>query len=258
MFRRWHSFSKGIVRAALCACLLISVGANPGFAEEPFRSTSSSTVSPEQRAKDLFNTARARLDLNPDSAELGWQFARAAFDLAEFAKDNKQREQIALQGIAVARRAVVIDPQLAPARYYLAMNLGQLARTKSLGALKLVDEMEREFKKVRELDELFDHAGPDRNLGLLYLEAPSFSVGDRKKARVHLLRSVELAPNHPENRLNLIEAYLKWGEKRNAQAALVELDEIWPTAQKNLVGEEWSSSWEDWAKRRSRARNRLR
>ena len=101
------------------------------------------------------------------------------------------------------------------------MNLGQLARTKGLGALKLVDQMEREFSRARELDEQLDYAGPDRNLGLLYRDAPAIgSVGSRTRAREHLKRAVELAPQYPENRLNLIEAYLKWGERTGAYREL--------------------------------------
>src|SRR5204863_9133981 len=98
--------------------------------------------------------------------------------------------------------------------YYLGMNLAQLAQTKMLGALKIVTQMEREFSIVRDLDEEFDQAGADRNLGLLYRDAPAIgSIGSRGKARQHLEHAVKLAPPSPENRLNLIETYLKWGER---------------------------------------------
>ncbi len=77
------------------------------------------------------------------------------------------------------------NPNSAPAHYYLAMNLGQLARTEFLGALKLVREMEREFKTAAELDAQFDFAGPERSLGLLYRDAPGWpvSIGSKRKAR---------------------------------------------------------------------------
>ena len=44
--------------------------------------------------------------------------------------------------------------------YYLAMNLGQLARTEMIGALKIVKEMENEFEIAADIDPRFDHAGP--------------------------------------------------------------------------------------------------
>src|SRR2546421_630302 len=91
-------------------------------------------------------------------------------------------------------------------------HFSEITEKKYLGALKLVDEMEREFKIVAELDPHFDFAGADRNLGMLYHETPGWpvSIGNRKKARQHLERSRELAPDFPENHLYLLEAYLKW------------------------------------------------
>ncbi|MBA4147676.1 MAG: hypothetical protein H0X66_06135 [Verrucomicrobia bacterium] len=228
-------------------------------AETNSTNTVSRPISPEQHARNAYLTYQARFEINPSHPELAWQFSRAAFDWAEFASNNRQREQIALQGIAAARRGIVLETNSVPAHYYLGMNLGQLARTKSIGALKLVGEMEREFKKVRVLDETYDFAGPDRNLGLLYLEAPSsFSIGDRKKAREHLLKAVELSPTYPENRLNLIEAYLKWNDSKSAQTAFNELEQIWTAARKEFAGEEWRTSWVDWEKRRSKALEKLR
>ena len=59
---------------------------------------------------------------------------------------------LAQQGIAACRQLIARTPKSAPAHYYLAMNLGQLARTELLGAFKLVREMEREFKTAVGLD----------------------------------------------------------------------------------------------------------
>ena len=79
-----------------------------------------------------------------------------------------------------AGRRIARESNSAPAHYYLGMNLGQLARTKGLAALRLVSQMEHEFTRARELDEQLDWAGPDRNLGLLYRDAPAIgSVGSR-------------------------------------------------------------------------------
>ena len=188
-----------------------------------------------------------------------WQFGRACFDWAEFATNVTQRAEIAEEGIAVCRRLVAREPKSAPAHYYLAMNLGQLARTKSLGALKIVGELEREFKAARDLDEQFDHAGPDRCLGLLYLDAPGWpaSVGSRSKARKHLQRAVELAPEHPENRFNLLEACARWGDWNGARYELKALDALWPAARTNFTGEAWAMSWADWEARLKRARTKV-
>ena len=140
------------------------------------------------------------------------------------------------------------------------MDLGQLAQTKRLGALKIVQEMEREFKTARDLDAKFDYAGPDRNLGLLYLEAPGWpaSIGSRSNARRHLERAVELAPVFLENRLCLLEAYLKWVVKKSVQRELKAVEDLLPRTRKEFAGEAWAQSWADWDKRRDKIREKTR
>ena len=206
-------------------------------------------------AAGAYADARALYRAAPTNSEIAWQFGRACFDWAEFATNNTQRAEIAEQGIAACRRLIAREPKSAPGHYYLAMNLGQLARTKHLGALKIVDEMEREFKSTRDLDEHFDYAGPDRNLGLLYFEAPVIgSIGSRSKARQHLQRAVEVAPAYPENRLNLIEADLKWGDRNGARRELAALDAFGSVARTNFAGDTWAASWVDWEARLKKAR----
>ena len=138
------------------------------------------------------------------------------------------------------------------------MNLGQLARTRGFSALKLVSQMQRSFLRAHDLDERLDWAGPDRNLGLLYADAPTIgSIGSRPRAREHLKRAAELAPQYPENRLNLIEAYLKWGEANNAQRELAALVGLWANARTAFNGEAWAASWADWEPRLKKLQKRI-
>ena len=193
-----------------------------------------------------------------NNVEAAWQFARACFDLAEFKTKNAERADIAQHGIAAAKLAVSRASNSAPAHYYLGMNIAQLARTKSLGALKLVGQMEHEFTIALNLDEKIDQAGPDRNLGLLYRDAPSIgSIGSRPKARQHLQNAVKVAPDSPENRLNLIEAYLKWGERASAQKELKSLEELWPKARTIFADEIWGSTWPDWEAQLKKLKEKL-
>src|SRR6266508_2368456 len=116
------------------------------------------------RAREVFAAAQKRHLAEPTNAVAAWEFARACFDRAEYATNDTERVIIADQGIAACRRLLARQTGSAPAHYYLGMNLGQLARTKTLGALRIVNEMETEFKAARTRDGQFDHAGPDRNL----------------------------------------------------------------------------------------------
>lgn len=217
------------------------------------------TASYYAQIEERFNVARKQFNAAAKDSEAALNFGRASFDWAEVAADNGMREKIAIEGIVACRRLISLEPKAAAGHYYLAMNLGQLARTKTLGALRLVDEMETEFQMARVYDEKFDYAGPDRNLGLLYSEAPGWptSVGNRTKARHHMQRAVLLCPNYPDNSLNLIEAYLRWSDKSGAQREFESFKEFWPIAKKEFAGEQWKMSWVDWEKRWGKIQSRF-
>ncbi|HWI57139.1 MAG TPA: hypothetical protein VNZ22_07925 [Bacillota bacterium] len=209
-------------------------------------------------AQKTYWESREHFKQQPQNLETAWQFGRACFDLAEFATNSTERAELAEQGIAACKEAVARASKSAPAHYYLAMNQGQLARTRSLGALKLVDEMEREFSKAGELDAHFDYAGPDRNLGYLYRDAPSFgSIGSRSKARQHFERAVALAPEYPENHLALLEAFMKWGDRNGAVRTLKDLEGVWPAARQQFSGPAWAASWADWEARLDKEKQKL-
>jgi len=210
------------------------------------------------QAEKRFHQAQKQFIAQPGEAAPAWQFGRASFDWAEFATNEPQRAALAQAGIDACRHSLTCDQKSAPAHYYLAMNFGQLAEAEapSIAAYKLVKEIEREFKAAAELDENFDFAGPPRCLGLLYRDAPGWpvSLGSKRKAREFLEHAAGLAPDFPENELNLAESHLRWHQPAEAEKALKKLDALWPAARTNLVGEAWEQSWDDWTARRVAAR----
>lgn len=242
---------------ALSVCLAWTAAGQSSSDEKPNLPASQRFAARAQRS---YEEAKTRLDAAPTDPDAAWQFARACFDLAEYATNNAQRAQIAKEGIAVSRQLISRHPSMAQASYYLALNLGQLARTQTIEALRTVEEMERAFKRALELDGSFDYSGPDRSLGLLYLQAPGWpvSVGDRRKARRHLEHAVKHSPDYPDNRLCLIEAYLKWNEIRAATDQLRALEELRPRARKQFAGDQWEPAWEDWNNRIELAHKRLK
>jgi len=209
------------------------------------------------RAGAEYHRAQTQFQSNTNDPAAAWQFARACFDFNDFATNNAGRATLANQGIATCRQLLARESNSAPGHYYLAIELGQLADTKrNLAAFKMVKEMEREFKTAGDLDEHFDYAGPARCLGLLHRDAPGWpvSIGNRHKAREWLEQAVKLAPDYPENRLNLVESYWQWKDHEAAGNELKTLDALWPSAQTNFTGEAWERSWNDWSMRRDVAR----
>lgn len=204
-----------------------------------------------QRAKQVYLKARASHRADPANHELAWRHARATFYWADYAPADTERAALAEEGIAVCRQLLKRQTNSAPGHYYLALNLGQLARTKTLAALGIVTEMETELKTAAALDRFFDYAGPDLALGILYRDAPGWpvSIGNRAKSREHLLRVVKLSPDYPENRLVLLESYLEWNDKKAFENAFGALAELLPRARKQFAGEEWEDNWADWDRR---------
>lgn len=212
-----------------------------------------------KRAEKAFLAAKGRMEAEKTNEVALWQFGRAAYDWADLQTADARKSEIAKEGIAACQRLIAENPASAEGHYYLGMDMGELAETETLGALKLVRQMESEFKLVQEKNAKLDNAGPERNLGLLYRDAPGWptSIGNREKAREHLQKAYELAPSCPENLMNIVESELKWDETAKAARDMRTLEELWPKAQKEFAGEEWEVAWADWTKRREAAAKKL-
>ena len=207
------------------------------------------------RAEAAFHRTQAIYLAATNSATNALRYAQACFDLAGFATNEARRAEIARLGIVACRQWVARESNSAPGHYFLGMNLGQLARAEapSLAAYRLVYEIEREFLAAAGLDARVGNAGPARALGELYFRAPGWplSVGSNRKAREWLGRAVALAPDYPDNLLDLAEAQLKWRQREEAKATLDKLEALWPVAKTNLAGESWGPFWADWEPRRA-------
>jgi len=213
------------------------------------------------RAEAEWQRAQAQFQRQTNDPAAAWQFARACFELNDFVTNNAGRASLADQGIAACRQLLARDSNSVPGHYYLGIELGQLADTKrNLAAFRMVREMEREFKTANDLGPHFDYAGPARCLGLLYRDAPGWplSIGSRHKAREWLETAATLAPDFPENRLNLAESYWQWKDRAAARNELKALDALWPEAQTNFTGAVWERSWIDWSTRRDALREKVR
>ncbi len=137
----WRRFTFTLIstaRLAICSTAILAAATCLGADNNTFAAD----------AERAFQDAEKIADTRPVAVTALVQLARAAFDAAEFTRDDDEREKFATRGIEAARLAIDREPTNAAAHYWLGMDLGQLARTKTLGALKLVREMEREFQRA--------------------------------------------------------------------------------------------------------------
>ena len=227
--------------------------AKPARADDPTNNFTAKDQAEFLRTQHLY-------EADPKNDTNAWQFAAACFDYCQHATNDDQLASIAKPGIDAGRAVIARDPKSVAGHYYMAMDLGELAQAEapSFASYRMVKELEREFKTAVAIDEYFDYGGPRRNLGLLYRDAPALiSIGNKWKARENLERAAVLAPDYPENILNLAESYLKWGDRTDAVQELNKLDGLWSKAQQHYTGSHWDESWHDWSIRRTALRAKL-
>jgi tetratricopeptide (TPR) repeat protein len=195
-----------------------------------------------------YETSRAAHLGSKTNVVLAVAYGRAAFDWADAAATSKEREAIATEAVAALRLAELAHPGNPGVHFYLATNLGQLAQTKTLGALKLVREMERHFLESARLDPKFNHASAHRSLGILYNEAPGWpaSVGNRAHARGQLETAVKLAPRHPDNWISLMEVFRDAQDWKALAEAAPKYEALIPELRLEWTGPEWEKPWLDW------------
>lgn len=140
-----------------------------------------------------------------------WRAARACGWLSlEYGDSKPQRARFAYKGVQYAKAAIKLDGKRVEGQYYLAINTGQWATTRTVGAYPLISEVVKAGKAALAADEHFDHGGPPRLLGTVYAKAPSWpvSVGDSDEALSYLARAVEIAGDYPHNHLLRADALL--------------------------------------------------
>ncbi len=243
--RLFGRFLSPIVALGLLSALLQVV---PACAEPPKPRDYQAHLA---RVQAAFDRAQERWRRESNSVEAAWTFGRATFDWAEFATNDHQRSTLAELGIAACRRGVALESTNVAAHYYLGLNLGQLARTKLLGALKLIDEMEAQWTNAIRLDPHFDYGGPHRALGVLYRDAPGWptSIGSQKKSRQNLEAALKLHPEYPGNVITLQEGLVEWGSKKTVRDRVKETETFLKKARELFQGEAWAWDWEDWDQR---------
>ena len=123
--------------------------------------------------------------------------------LAEASPDEASRARLHAEGLALAARALQIDPREPSALLWWAAHRGAQARILDpFSAMAIAREVESALLRLREIAPDHEHRAADRVLGHLYRVAPrGISIGSLEKARTHLRSAIEHAPDFPGNAL---------------------------------------------------------
>jgi hypothetical protein len=156
---------------------------------------------------------------DPRSYELLWRGARACAWLTEEFTDKLRRGSFAQKGVDYAKLAIAANDKRVEGHYYLGINLGQSATTKTVGAYFMVKRVLTAANDALKLDEHFDHAGPARLVGTVYAKAPPWpaSVGDVEEGIKFLKRAVETDAAFPQNHLHYGDALVADGKLNEAE-----------------------------------------
>lgn len=185
------------------------------------------------------------LHSGPEDAEAAWRAARSLYYAAR-TEAQADRAELRIQRCLDVSLIAVAHGDGAQGPYFQALCMGEYARRHKLRALGIVPRMVEAAERARERDPSFDHGGPDRVLGGIYLRAPAWpaSVGDLDAALEHLEEAVRIAPLWPENHLLLAEALLEDDRVAEAADALHRAKEL--LARPEAAA--WARLWQDEAR----------
>ena len=125
------------------------------------------------------------------------------------------------RGLAAAERCSAIAPSDPTCDYWVGFALLLRARELRAGAAPTIPRLRTALERVAAEAPEMEGGGADRNLALLYAEAPKppFGPGNPARAVAHARRALEIAPLHPGNSYALGAALAALGRAEEALAA---------------------------------------
>jgi tetratricopeptide (TPR) repeat protein len=153
------------------------------------------------------------------------------------------------EGIALAEKAVALDPQSADAHYALFLNLGRKSERSGLTAqAQNIGRLRKLLDRTLELDPKHAHAWEAQ--GEMLQRLPWFMGGSKRKGEEALRHAAELDPRWPKPRLRLAQYYFDEGRSEEARTeaerardlAVAAGDEDWRSEAEHLLSEISSGS----------------
>ncbi|HVF31068.1 MAG TPA: tetratricopeptide repeat protein [Pyrinomonadaceae bacterium] len=148
--------------------------------------------------------------------QVEWTFAKHNYLLGKFSPNEDEAEEALEMGRDAGKIASRLEPHKPEGHFWYAANLGELAKRSPITVgLMSVDDIKESMGKVVELQP--DYQGASAYDALAQVElGTKLKGGDALKAVDYLEKGLQLAPENPNIRLHLAEAYL--AVKRDAEA----------------------------------------
>lgn len=160
-----------------------------------------------------------------------WKAARACHWVADNAATKKDKVLFFEKGIALAEKAVALEPKSVEAHFWLGGLYGSYGETKGvLKSLSLVKPIRREMESVNRLNDKFQGGAGYRVLGIVDYKVPGFAGGSKKRALEQLNKALAIDPANAFNHYYAAEFFATAGnDKKKAAEHLDALSKLAPT-----------------------------
>jgi len=153
-----------------------------------------------------------------------WRGARACAWIGQDpATSRSERERFALIGMSFGKEAIEKTSTKVESFYYLALSRSALVDLKRDATRTQLKEMREKMLMAKAIDRTYDHCGPLRFLGTLYVSTdpyPTYAVGTVDEGLKLLQRATEECSDFAENHLAYAKALLKDEQYAEARAQL--------------------------------------
>jgi len=171
------------------------------------------------RALESYRLFKRVVDEQPDDAVALWHLALSCYYLGQRVFDTKEdRQRVFHEGYSLAETAVDRAPGCAPCHMLAGVN--QALWGQEVGIFRVLSglpNVKRHLRRSTEIDPAFAGASALRVRSQIARVLPRWLGGGKKKARRHLLRAIETAPQEPLNYQFLAKLLFKdFGDREGA------------------------------------------
>ncbi len=180
----------------------------------------------DQQALAILESAVATDGKNYD---LLWRAARAAYYVGDFG-EPADKLKFFEKGIAIALRAIALQPNEVEGHFWLAASYGGKAQlVGALKALSTVKKIREEMQTVVKLNDAYENGNAYLALGEIDREMPSVMGGNKKRGLSLFEQGLKVAPENLDLKVALAKAYQDAGRKDDAKRLLEEVIKAQPT-----------------------------
>jgi tetratricopeptide (TPR) repeat protein len=161
-----------------------------------------------------------QLEDDPRDFNAAWKLSRARYWLGGHVTRDERRRHYET-GIAVARRAVLMESERPEGHFWMAANMGGLAESSGrLTGLRYRGDIKAHLEIVLSVDPGYQQGSADRALGRWYMKVPGLFGGSDERAVEHLRSSLEYDPDSTASHFFLAETFVEMDRIEDARTAL--------------------------------------